>query len=123
MSDPLARLIEGALNATEKEEAVTYDIAERAALLRYGAAEQAKPITLQPGDIVRFKENLVNRKMPKRGDVGILVKFLETPFNENEEAGSAYRTEPLDCVVGVIAPDGTFIQFYMNAWRLEKVDV
>ena len=75
----------------------------------------------QPGDIVRFKPGMHNRKFPSKDSCAIIVEMID-PIEPDGEISSAYATEKLDCIVGVIEPnDNVFLMFYGSSQRLEKV--
>ncbi len=79
-----------------------------------------KSYRFKQGDLVRWKNGLKNRKLPKENQPAIVVEALKEPLENTEtESGSTYFKEPLDLVLGFIAPDGVFITFYYDKRRFE----
>ena len=74
----------------------------------------------KPGQIVRWKKGLQNKRLPREGDPAIVMS-LETASVRDKDvsAGSAYFNEPLDIVLGVIDPDGDFASYYFDSRRFE----
>lgn len=72
------------------------------------------------GQIVKWKTDLKNRKLPRRHQPAIVVSILDEPItNPNDESGSPYFLEPLDIVLGVITDDDNFLTFYYDSRRFE----
>jgi hypothetical protein len=71
------------------------------------------------GQVVRWKEGLRNKRLPRVGEPAIVVEVLEAPIRADSDAGSAYFCEPLDIVLGVLDPDGDFVTFYFDKRRFE----
>lgn len=77
--------------------------------------------SFEVGEIVKWKENLQNRKFPFPNQPAIVVAILNEPLvNKEDESGSPYFLENLDIILGVIDPDGTFLTFYYDSKRFER---
>lgn len=79
---------------------------------------------LKEGDVVRWKEGMQNVLFPGYEEDMVIVEVLDHPFYDGMDvstehnSGSPYWCIPLDVRLGVIAPDGCFITFYMESKRL-----
>ncbi len=79
-----------------------------------------KKESLEVGQIVKWKENLKNRKLPHKNQPAIVIAILDKPvISTDEEAGSTYFLETLDIILGVIVENGTFLTFYYDSRRFE----
>jgi hypothetical protein len=73
-----------------------------------------------PGQLVRWKKGLKNRRLPKEGEPAVVVAVLADPvLNQLAEPGSAYFREPLDIILGLLDSDGDFLTFYFDKRRFE----
>jgi hypothetical protein len=73
------------------------------------------------GQIVKWKKNLDNRKLPRQNQPAVVVRVLDEPIiSPDDEPGSAYFLEKLDIVLGVMAKDETFLTFYYDSSRFES---
>lgn len=72
------------------------------------------------GQVVKWKPNMNNKKLPKQNQPAIVVEVLEKVLiDEETSASSTYFQEPLDIVLGVFGKDGTFLTFYHDSRRFE----
>lgn len=72
------------------------------------------------GQIVKWKENLKNRKLPHKNQPAIVIAILDEPVISNDdESGSPYFLETLDIILGIIVDDCTFLTFYYDSRRFE----
>ncbi|MDY6784324.1 MAG: hypothetical protein SW833_17545 [Cyanobacteriota bacterium] len=79
-----------------------------------------KKENFEVGQIVKWKENLKNRKLPYSNQPAIVVSLLDEPVVSNEEdSGSPYFLEPLDIVLGLLTDDKIFLTFYYDSRRFE----
>jgi hypothetical protein len=79
-----------------------------------------KKESLEVGQIVKWKENLKNRKLPHKNQPAIVVELLNIPIiSTDNESGSPYFLETLDIILGVIVENGTFLTFYYDSRRFE----
>lgn len=71
------------------------------------------------GMIVSWKPGLKNRRWPAYGRPAIVVKALDIPVFDVEEANTPYFREPLDIVIGFFFDSGEhrgeFITFHVNS--------
>lgn len=77
-----------------------------------------------PGQLVKWKPGMINKKIPGENEVGIVIEMLEEPLRDNDgrDAGSPYFREPLDLVLGVFDQDGDFITFYFDSRRFTSAE-
>jgi len=79
-----------------------------------------KKESLEVGQIVKWKENLENRKLPHKNQPAIVIAILDKPvISTDDESGSPYFLETLDIILGIIVGDGTFLTFYYDSRRFE----
>jgi len=79
-----------------------------------------KKESLEVGQIVKWKENLKNRKLPRKNQPAIVIAILYQPvISTDKEAGTPYFLETLDIILGVIVENGTFLTFYYDSRRFE----
>ncbi|HEY5297774.1 MAG TPA: hypothetical protein VIK59_07600 [Verrucomicrobiae bacterium] len=77
----------------------------------------------KPGQLVRWKEGLKNKRLPERNAPAIVWETLLNPIFDNSKtvvAGSLYFKEPLDIVLGVMDED-EFVLFHYDSRRLEPI--
>ncbi|AUT01887.1 hypothetical protein CLI64_16665 [Nostoc sp. CENA543] len=73
------------------------------------------------GQIVKWKDNLKNRKFPYYNQPAIVISILDEPvISQENESGSPYFLETLDIILGIIVDDGTFLTFYYDSRRFES---
>ncbi|WP_226590260.1 hypothetical protein [Microseira wollei] len=93
---------------------------EYIAKLKTACSNFLKQESFQVGQLVKWKENLKNRKIPYKNQPAIVVAVLDDPIISNEqESGSPYFRESLDIVLGVLVDDNTFLTFYYDSRRFE----
>lgn len=79
-----------------------------------------KKETFKPGDIVRWKKGLRNKRT--EGPF-IVMELIDPPIiEENANAGSPYFREPLDLVLGVIDSDDDFMCHHYDSRRFTKAE-
>ncbi|KAH3762897.1 hypothetical protein Pelo_5198 [Pelomyxa schiedti] len=77
--------------------------------------------TLRPGDFVKWKPGLKNKKKPGDGESAIVIEILEEPiFDMKKSAGTPYFLEPLSVKLGLLDSDGDFLIFHYDLRRFEK---
>jgi len=76
----------------------------------------------KPGDIVRWKKGLKNRKYPKENQSCYVINVLENPIIQDaRDPGSPYYREPLDLVLALLDEDSDLVLFHYDKRRFEKV--
>lgn len=76
--------------------------------------------SFEVGQIVKWKENLKNRRLPHKNQPAIVITILDEPvISTDDESGSPYFLETLDIILGIIVDDGTFQTFYYDSRRFE----
>ena len=76
--------------------------------------------SFEVGQIVKWKENLKNRKLPHNNQPAIVISILDQPvISTDNESGSPYFLETLDIILGIIVDDGSFLTFYYDSKRFE----
>ena len=79
-----------------------------------------KKESLEVGQIVKWKKNLKNRKLPHKNQPAIVIAILDQPvISTDDVSGSPYFLETLDIILGIIVGDGTFLTFYYDSRRFE----
>ena len=74
----------------------------------------------EPGQLVRWKPKLRNKRLPDYDQQAIVMSMLAEPvINTSEPSDSPYYREPLDLVLGVIDGSGDLICFHFDAQRFE----
>ncbi|MBW4666935.1 MAG: hypothetical protein KME60_05690 [Cyanomargarita calcarea GSE-NOS-MK-12-04C] len=80
--------------------------------------------SFEVGQIVKWKENLKNRKLPHKNQPAIVIAILDEPvISTDNESGSPYFLETLDIILGIIVDDGSFLTFYYDSKRFEAYSV
>jgi hypothetical protein len=77
----------------------------------------------KPGDIVRWKTGLKNRKFPHDGQMCIVLDVLKEPvINNTAEPGSPFYREPLDLILAVLVEgENNFTLYHYDKRRFELV--
>ena len=79
--------------------------------------------SFQVGQLVKWKKNLKNRKMPKENQPAIVLEVLEKPFlNQEVDMGSPYFREKIDLVLGLLDKSGNMFAFYYDSKRFEHFE-
>jgi hypothetical protein len=77
----------------------------------------------QPGNFVRWKMGMKNRKLPAYGEPAIVVEVLPAPIYDRKYTGEAESPlfhEPLDLVLGLYAANGEeFHLLHFDSRRFE----
>jgi len=81
----------------------------------------ALPVDFKPGDVVRWKSGLKNKRFPAEGQLAIVINQLSAPFITDKDAGTPYFQEPLDLVLAVLDKEGELVVFYYDRRRFERV--
>jgi len=88
--------------------------------LRQAYESLNKKHTFVPGQIVRWKPGLKNRRFPAYDEVVIIIEVLETPIiDKSDEVGSQYFHEPNDIVIGTFIKENEFFCFHCDSRRFE----
>ena len=84
-----------------------------------------KPHVFEKGQLVRWKAGLKNRFIPAYNEAAIIREVLTVPVYDGCEtarcAGSPYFGEPLSLVLGIVDPDGDFVELRYDARRFEPL--
>jgi len=76
--------------------------------------------SFEVGQIIKWKKDLKNRRIPSKEQPAIVVSILDEPVISNEhETGSAYFLETLDIILGIITDKDEFLTFYYDSRRFE----
>ncbi len=79
------------------------------------------PVDFKPGDTVRWKRGLKNKRFPADGQLAVVIKQLSAPLITDKDSGTAYFQEPLDLVLAVLDKEGELVVFYYDRRRFERV--
>lgn len=105
---------------SENEEEKSYG-EEHLATLRDAFDSFLEKEDFKVGQIVKWRKDLNNRKLPRQNQPAIVVKVLDEPITSTDkESGSPYFLEKLDIILGVMYEDGTFITLYYDSSRFES---
>jgi hypothetical protein len=87
----------------------------------HGVAEQ-----VSEGATRQVESGLKNRATPGYNEVAIVREVLVAPVFDSCEAGkcagSPYFGEPLTLVLGILDPDGDFLEFHYDGRRFEPAE-
>ena len=104
-------------NSNEAETAQTKQMLE----IAFKALKVSHPF--QPGQFVRWKAGMKNRKLPAYGEPVVIVEILTTPVfdrKSGEQSDNPLFREPLDLVLGFFAKnDDEFLLFHFDSRRFE----
>ncbi|MEW6496686.1 MAG: hypothetical protein AB1589_29810 [Cyanobacteriota bacterium] len=104
---------------TDSEEEKNYG-EEYLAQLQSACKNFLRKESFEVGQIVKWKENLKNRKLPHKNQPAIVIGILDEPvISTDDESGSPYFLETLDIILGIVVDDGTFLTFYYDSRRFE----
>ncbi|MEC4818498.1 MAG: hypothetical protein SAK29_35290 [Scytonema sp. PMC 1069.18] len=104
---------------TDSEEEKNYG-EEYLARLKSAGKNFLRKESFEVGQIVKWKENLKNRKLPHKNQPAIVIALLDNPvISTDNESGSPYFLETLDIILGIIVDDDTFLTFYYDSRRFE----
>lgn len=123
--DSIAELLKQALqediqekNLNNEEDKNNYG-EEYISQLRTACDNFLKKEVFKVGQIVKWKPNLKNRRLPHKTQPAIVVSVLNEPIVSNkDESGSPYFLENLDIILGIIER-GSFFTFYYDSSRFE----
>jgi len=74
-----------------------------------------------PGDIVRWKPGMKNKRLPEMDQFAVVVEVLPVPVtDEDKSVSGSYFMEPLDLKLGMVDSDGDFIIFHYDSRRFMK---
>ncbi|CAA7625680.1 hypothetical protein [Magnetospirillum sp. UT-4] len=82
-----------------------------------------KTHSFKPGDIVRWKRGLKNRKLPNEADPAIVIEVFATPLKDPQHgSGSPYFAEKLDISLGILDDEDDFVIYCFDSKRFEPHD-
>ena len=118
--DFIAELLSGFRERNSKNEAEKNYDPDHLVQLQEACNNLLSKESFEVGQIVQWKKNLQNRRLPHKNQPAIVVKILDEPvISTDNEAGSPYFLEKLDIVLGVMSNDDTFLTFYYDSSRFE----
>jgi hypothetical protein len=82
-------------------------------MLREGYEQLLITHDFQPGQLVKWKSRLKNRRRPRINEPAIVISVLEeSVFGDRGDSGSTYFREPLDLIIAVYDDDHTGLFFF-----------
>ena len=91
--------------------------------LKAACSNFLKKESFKVGQLVKWKENLKNRKLPYKNQPAIVVSVLDEPITSSEkDSGSPYFLEILDILLGVLVDDNTLLTFHYDSRRFEAYE-
>ncbi|MGP1415601.1 MAG: hypothetical protein ACTTJ6_06725 [Treponema sp.] len=110
------------LQEKSKREVIQED--KKIDLLKKCLDDYSKSSNFQVGDIVFWKENLKNRKLPAYNEPSIVIEVLSEPiYDSTSDSGSSNFKEPLTLKLGTLIKDDNemrFVIFYYDGNRFIK---
>lgn len=89
-------------------------------VLHMAFATYSIPHTFHPGDIIKWKPGLKNRRI--QGPV-VVLEVLDEPFYVEKDFSTPNFHERLDIAIGVInITDGEFMSFYVDSRRFQPME-
>jgi hypothetical protein len=77
----------------------------------------------QPGQLVKWKGGMKNKRRPDEGAPAIVIDVLAEPVLDTESGpSSVYFREPLDLIVGVLDSDDEFLIIHVDRRRFEPFE-
>lgn len=77
----------------------------------------------EPGDVVKWKKGLKNKKYPKEGQSCIVIEEMAEPIiQDSRDPGSPYYREPLDLVLALLDDDSDLVIFHYDKRRFERFE-
>ena len=97
---------------------------EELSKLKQKVARLLKPVPkFEPGDVVKWKKGLKNKKSPEEEQSAIVIQVLDEPVIQDErDSGTPYFREPLDLILGVLDQDGDLMLYHYDKRRFEIVE-
>ncbi len=118
--DEVMKLVEELAGQRAEQLVSTHSPDHLQTLKELQAAYAAGPPDVEPGDVLRWKPGLKNRRIPNYGQPAIVTEVLDPPLNSLEESsGSAYFREPLTHLLGILDTDNELVIFHFDGSRFE----
>lgn len=116
----MSNMLEGAADAIAMGDE-THNDHDELLLSMYQRFAAAPRTVFAPGQIVRWKSGMQNRKLPAYGEAAIIMEVLNPAVYPPDEdlAGSNLFREPLTLVLGVHDRDGDFLAYHFDGRRFE----
>jgi hypothetical protein len=110
-------------NAESSVASTSSDFSDISKLQKKVSAFLKEAPKFSPGDIVKWKDGLKNKKYPKDGQLCIVIEELEKPIiQDTRDSGSPYYREPLDLVLALLDDDSDLVVFHYDKRRFELVE-
>lgn len=113
-----------ALRSAEASERFSTDSEETKAKLAELFQRFSEHHKFQPGQFVKWKEGLSNRRRPAEGEPALVMEVLQEPVFDPKDpnAASPFFREPLDLVLGILDEDGEFLLYHFDSRRFEPFE-
>ena len=120
--DVLARLLADTPRNLLKGENVVRDTDNEAQALIETFATYARPVDLKPGDIVKWKPGMKNKRRPAEDELAVVVEIYPQPVYRHyaKFAGSPVYDEPINARIALLDHDGEFMVYGFDLARFEK---
>ncbi len=99
----------------------TEENSEETELIRMVKAFVETPVDFQPGDMVRWKSGLKNKRLPAEKQPAIVIHQLSEPLIADKDSGTPYFQEPLNLVLAFTSKEGELVTFYYDKRRFERI--
>lgn len=113
-------MLDGSAHAVELAEELVNDRHEQ--LLAMQCRFAAAPVLgFRPGQIVQWKADMKNKRLPAYGEPAIVMEVLNPPvYDDSKElGGSNLFREPLTVILGINDTEGEFLTFHFDGRRFE----
>lgn len=119
-----ARLMADTPRSLLKGEVVVRDTSNAAQALAEAFATYARPVDLKPGDIVKWKPGMKNKRRPAEDELAVVVEIYPQPIFRHfaKFAGSPVYDEPINARIALLDHDGEFMAYGFDLSRFEKVE-
>jgi hypothetical protein len=120
----LKRLLSDAPRGPLSGELLTRDGFSDAESLKQAYATYARPTDLKPGDIVKWKPGMKNKRRPAEDEMAVVVEVYPAPVYRQfaKFAGSPIYDEPITARIAVLDSDGEFMPYGFDLSRFERAE-
>jgi len=114
----LKALLSSKLNFDVESKSII-DVNERIEKLKLLSDNYKQHCDFKVGDIVKWKEGLKNKKLPRYKEPAIIMEILTEPLLSDLPSATPYFREKLDIILGIITEEEELITFHYDKNRFE----
>jgi hypothetical protein len=109
-----------AVEDREKQRLERFPKAQTRAMLADALAVLDKKYSFKRGDVVRYKRGLENNRLPPCGGLALFLTYAGPRYQmERADYGHPLATYDVDCVIGVLLPNGALAEYHCCSRYLE----